>query len=296
MSISDFGASYHADAVMGQINQYGLHKYALELEAYGVTVVPPEVIGVEAGFIERLRDAILRACERRNDVKIGDFRTARPTPAESGRNNWFLLEEDEVFVEAALNPVQLALVRWLCGRSAYLAGQSWIIKAAEAGESFLDLHSDAHGVPPGGGRIAHLCNASWLCTDYGSMEDGPTIFVPGSHHYGRATLGHEMDAADNSFPRLPLLGKAGSLAIWHGGTWHGAVPRKSPGVRVTLTQVFMRRYMRPMHLWDRDLSPGFLDTRPELAKLIGRHLYPFREANDHTLIPAMVRPGTDPFA
>lgn len=296
MSISDFGTSYHADAVMQQIDGYGLHKYALELEAYGVTVIPPEVMRLPEGFIEKLREAILRACERRNGVTIGDYRTAKPTAEESGRNNWFLLEEDEVFVEAALNPVQLALVRWLCGRSAYLAGHSWIIKAADDGEGFLNLHSDAHGVPPGGGRIAHLCNASWLCTDYNSIDDGPTIFVPGSHHYGRATLPHEMDASDSSFPRLPLLGKAGSLAIWHGGTWHGAVPRTTPGVRVTLTQVFMRRYMRPMHLWDRDLEPGFLDTRPELAKLLGRHLYPFREANDPTQIPAMVRPGTDPFA
>ena len=39
-----------------------------ELQAYGMTVVPKEKMGVDDDFVERLRGAILRACEKRNGV------------------------------------------------------------------------------------------------------------------------------------------------------------------------------------------------------------------------------------
>ena len=58
-----------------------------------------------------------------------------------------------------------------------------------------------------------------MCCD-STLEDGPTIFVPGSHKYGRATLPHEAATASldgkNGFKAFPLVGKAGSLALWNG--------------------------------------------------------------------------------
>ena len=79
----------------------------------------------------RLRDAILRTHGARNDDPIDDYRTAE---LKAGfKNNWWLLEEDEVFVEAALNPVALAMARWMCGQSAILAGAAWILKGADRG-------------------------------------------------------------------------------------------------------------------------------------------------------------------
>ena len=163
----------------------------------------------------------------------------------------------------------------------------------------VGLHSDAHGIPPGGGHIAHVCNASWLCTDYNGAEDGPTVFVPGSHHYGRATLPHEaaMGLGDDSpFNVFPLIGKAGSLALWHGATWHGTTPRTNPGLRITLVQVFMRMHMRPIHMWD-DISPQLMEKYPELQRVLGDHTYPFRENIDkpETVAPFMMT-GTDPYA
>lgn len=296
MNLADYGASENVDPIMHDLERYGLYRHVVELEAYGMTVVPPETMRSSPGFIERLRDAIIRTCEKRNGITIGDYRTASPSPADVGKNSWDVLEEDEVFVEAAINPVQLALVRWLCGQSAIFSGQTWIIKGAESHS--LNLHSDSHGIPPGAGQIAHMCNASWICTDYDSAEDGPTVFVPGSHKFGRATLPHESNLADTPFKTFPLIAKAGSLAIWNGATWHGSVPRTTPGLRVTLVQNYMRTYMRTQHLYDRATSPQLLEKYPELARVVGKSLYPYIDPRnaDRERVRPMIVTGTDPYA
>ena len=170
--------------------------------------------------------------------------------------------------------MNLALVRWLLGQSAVFSGQTWIIKGQ--GAPGLGLHSDSHGIPPGAGQIAHMCNASWVCTDYGGQEDGPTLFVPGSHHYGRATLPHEADLSNTPFKFMPLIAKAGSLAIWNGATWHASAGRTNPGLRVTLVQNYMRSYMRVQHNYE-STSPQLLQKYPELERVIGKALYPYED-------------------
>jgi hypothetical protein len=296
VKISDFGASETTDPIVRDLERYDLFRHVVELEAYGMTVVPPQTMRIGADFVERLRDAIIRACEKRNDITIGDWRTAAPPPEKVTKHSWDLLEEDEVFVEAAINPVQLALVRWLLGQSAIFSGHTWIIKGAE--NRSLSLHSDSHGIPPGAGQIAHMCNASWICTDYESADDGPTVFVPGSHKYGRATLPHEADLDSSPFKTFPLIAEAGSLAIWNGATWHASVPRKKPGLRITLVQNYMRSYMRPQHVYDGDVSPQLLQKYPELERIVGAPLYPYKNAQgpDRQRIAPFMRTGTDPFA
>lgn len=296
MNIAAYRTSPNVDPLMADLETYGLFKHVVELEAYGMTVVPPETLRSSSGFIDRLRGAIVRACEKRNDVVIGDPATAPASVAPRTRNGWDLLEEDEVFVEAAINPVVLTLVRWLCGQSAIFGGQTWIIKGA--GDDSLGLHSDSHGIPPGAGQIAHMCNASWVCTDYESSEDGPTVFIPGSHKYGRATLPHESNLAATAFKTFPLIAKAGSLAIWNGATWHGSVPRTKSGLRVTLVQNYFRPYMRTMRNYDGNVSPQLLQKYPELERAIGKPLYPYDnpQAPDGSRVAPLMRAGTDPFA
>ena len=297
MDIAELGTSPDTDAVMLALAKHGLVKHALELDAYGVTVIPRSTMGVSDDFVERLRNAIIRACEKRNGVAIGDYRTSEAKGEGLFKNSWYLLQEDPVFAEAATNPKALAIARWLLGRSAILAGHTWIIKPRTSQD--LNLHSDAHGVPPGGGHIAHVANLSWLCTDYGGAEDGPTVFVPGSHRYGRATLPHEQKIETCPFKTVTLNAEAGSLAVWHGATWHGSTPRSNPGLRITLVQVYMRMHMRPINMWqEAEIDPGLLETYPELNAILGRdHLYPYREHNDYPeRIAPFMRTGTDPFA
>ena len=89
----------------------------------------------------------------------------------------------------------------------------------------------------------------------------------GSHKFGRATLPHETFTLgdDNGFQTFPLIGKAGSLALWNGAVWHASLPRHKPGLRVTLVQNYFRTYMRPQAMYDRQLPAEFLKANPELA-------------------------------
>ncbi len=296
MDIADYGASETIDPLIKDLERYDLFKHVVELEAYGMTVVPPEKMRSSPGFVDNLRNAIIRTCEKRNGIVIGDPALAPASAAPKAANGWDLLEEDEVFVEAAINPVVLTLVRWLCGQSALFSGQTWIIKGQDSRS--LGLHSDSHGIPPGAGQIAHMCNASWLCTDYESAADGPTVFIPGSHKYGRATLPHETNLETTPFKTFPLIARAGSLAIWNGATWHGSVPRTNSGLRVTLVQNYMRPYMRTQINYEGRVSPQLLQKYPELERAIGRPLYPYADthAPDYSRVGPMMRSGTDPFA
>ena len=128
MSLSEYQVYPDVDNLMLELNKYDLFEHVVELEAYGITVVPPEKMQSSEGFIERLREAIIKACEKRNDMQLGDYRTAKIPEGKTLKNGWDLLEEDEVFVEAAINPVCVALVKWLLGQSAIFSGQTWIIK------------------------------------------------------------------------------------------------------------------------------------------------------------------------
>ena len=304
MDITAVQASPAADAAVGEITRYGLERNVVELDAYGFTVIPPEKTGAAPGFVERLRDAILRTHGARNDDPIDDYRTA---DLKTGlRNSWWLLEEDEAFVEAVLNPAALAIARWMCGQSAVMTGATWLLKGSNEVPGLgkgdqtdpLLLHNDAQGVPPPMSQYAHFCNTSWVLSDYSKEEDGPTVYVPGSHLFGRPPFAHEEDFTreDSPYRVVPLNAREGSLAVWHGATWHGALPRTSPGLRVTLVLAWMRSYMKPIQDW-RESDPEFLDRHPELARLLGlEHLYPFKYEEEAGRVEALKVAARDQFA
>ena len=304
MDITALQASPAADAAVSEITRYGLERNVVELDAYGFTVIPPEKTGAAPGFVERLRDAILRTHGARNDDPIDDYRTA---DLKTGlRNSWWLLEEDEAFVEAVLNPAALAIARWMCGQSAVMTGATWLLKGSNEVPGLgkgdqtdpLLLHNDAQGVPPPMSQYAHFCNTSWVLSDYSKEEDGPTVYVPGSHLFGRPPFAHEEDFTreDSPYRVVPLNAREGSLAVWHGATWHGALPRTSPGLRVTLVMAWMRSYMKPIQDW-RESDPEFLDRHPELARLLGlEHLYPFKYEEEAGRVEALKVAARDQFA
>lgn len=79
MSIAELHTSPNADAIMLELEKYDLVQHALELEAYGVTIVPREKLGVSKRWASKLRNAILSTCEKRNGVTIGNYRTSKAT-------------------------------------------------------------------------------------------------------------------------------------------------------------------------------------------------------------------------
>lgn len=248
------------------ITHLGLAPYIAELDSLGYTIVPPEV-AAPPGFGTRLRDAVLNVAERRSGVRpaLNEAAGFANPQVAFGQNFAYLLFEDDVFQEAILNPVVLTLVDHLLGENAILSNCLAFIKGP--GGADLDLHSDNVYMPSPFPVHAQVCNATWLLTDY-SRDDGALCFVPGSHQYGRhPEAGEALDA------RVAVEAPAGSLAFWHGHTWHGAFARRTPGVRINLINAFMRMYMRPQEPYRENVTAEQLARHPQrFATLLGQHL------------------------
>lgn len=243
-----------------------LQPYIAEVDTLGYTIVPPEV-AAPAGFGLRLRDAVLDVAERRTGARpqLDDDPRYRDPAVPFGQNFAYLLFEDDVFQEAILNPVVLTLVTHLLGENAILSNCLAFIKGP--GRDELALHSDNVYVPNPFPVHAPVCNATWLLTDY-SRDDGALCFVPGSHQFGRHPQPGE--ALDE---RVAVEAPAGSLAFWHGNTWHGAFARRNPGVRMNLINAFMRMNMRPQEPYGDHVTAEQLRRHPpRFATLLAQHV------------------------
>ena len=150
-----------------------------------------------------------------------------------------LVVEGEIFEEALMNPVLLALSAYLTGYSSVLLTMACFIKGPNKTE--LPLHCDAMGPSPLS-LISTECNLTYALTDY-TKEKGCLAVVPESHKLCRQPRGEERLVAKNPYA-IPVECPAGSLLCWHGNTWHGAFHRKAVGLRVSLNLLMARPYMR----------------------------------------------------
>jgi ectoine hydroxylase-related dioxygenase (phytanoyl-CoA dioxygenase family) len=274
---NDRAAQAARDRVFGEIDRLEMHAAIGQLDAKGYTVIAPE-LAAPPGFADRLRDAVLEAAERASGVRPD--RSTGLTHAEIMTRHGQvqhvepLIHLNPLFQEALLNERALAVVTYLLGESCVLFSSTGQIKGP--GFQYLPLHADQanSGTPAPFPPFAQVCNAVWALTDY-SADDGATCFVAGSHKLCRHPTAKE--AVDLSLFE-PLEAKAGSIIVWHGNTWHGAVPRRNPGLRVGIIQYFGRWFHNPGSQFAR------LFTREEVAR------YPPRFAQ---LIGAQPTPGLD---
>lgn len=238
--LADDGAERMAraarDRVFAEIERLGLIANVGELEMKGYTALTPEQVGPPE-FIERLRETIIALAERRSGLAI-DRATGltfedNNSPYGQVHSLFGLFGEDPIFEQALMNAPMLALVTYLLGESCFLHHERAAIKGP--GDQYLPMHADPSGPTPYP-WIAQVCNTTFCLTDH-SIDDGTTCFVPGSHRLCRQPTREEaMDLS--SF--VPLEVPAGSLIVWHGNSWHGALPRKNGGIRVSLVQYFSR--------------------------------------------------------
>ncbi len=116
------------------IKDLSLEKYALELDTDGLTIVPPEVTGVDSALFERCTEVLL---ERFSEITGGCGITLEdgpvdelhwPTPPNSGLRPkdapeptqmliQQLLQLDRCFRDLFVNPVTDALIGHLFGRN-----------------------------------------------------------------------------------------------------------------------------------------------------------------------------------
>ena len=267
--LPDSNIKFDSDGALShwqEIKRLSLEPYTAELDAVGYTIVPPEIAGPN-DFGLRLREAILDVAERRTGTRPDldhDPRFDNPD-VPFGQNFSYLLFEDDVFQQAIVNPVVLALVTHLLGENAILSNCLAFIKGR--GETDLALHSDNVYIPAPFPVHAQVCNATWLLTDY-TKENGALCFVPGSHQYAR-----HPNPGEGIEERVAIEAPTGSLAFWHGHTWHGAFARKGSGMRMNLINAFMRMYMRPQEPYRENVTNEQLARNPpRFATLLGQHI------------------------
>lgn len=237
------------------ISELGLERYVLDIELKGYAVVPPEVTGVTDAEIGRLTQLLLDksaelvgcrftvedgpACE----IDFGDYRGALELFSKAKPSQFQLLQlctYDRAFRDLAVNPVANALMRYMIGPAARFSSHNCFVKwAGEGYGESLGMHCDQQGVPLPWGRGALNANSTWCLTDY-TLDDGAFACVPGSHLRSQppSLPGAVKEAVPVECPR-------GSLIAFHGQLWHGAYPRKTPGLRVTIANYYRHSAIAP---------------------------------------------------
>jgi hypothetical protein len=255
------------DRVFAEIDRLDLLANVGELEMRGYTVLRPAQVG-PAEFTVSLRDKIIELIEKRQGEKIDlDKGISGPSEATAfGQVKYErkVLLEDPVFQTALMNPAMLAIVTYLLGESCTLHHQRAAVKYP--GGDYLPMHADVNqsGALAPFTSLAQVCNATYLLTDH-TADAGTTCFVPGSHKLCRPPTAAE--ATDlSSF--VPLVAPEGSVAIWHGNTWHGAIPRSAPGVRVSLVHYFQRWYYGQAESFEKQIDQATLDRNATRFKTL----------------------------
>ena len=273
------------DRVWNEICEFGLQDYVADLDAHGYTVIPPEIASPN-GLADRMLEACLDIAERRNgerpDLETGSThanlpitpRGAKPKEGPKGRMPLGQREgpdspvgdimhsiffEDEVFEEALMNPVLLALATYLCGYSAVLSGMGCWMKGPN--QSTFRLHTDtplASPLPP----QSMVCELMYVLTDF-NRENGGTAFVRGSHKLCRNPAGRESIIGEGGNEDVVAVeAKAGSLVVWTGKTWHGSFNRTAPGLRVSVPVYMVRPFIRTQENFIGRVPQEMLDRHP----------------------------------
>jgi ectoine hydroxylase-related dioxygenase (phytanoyl-CoA dioxygenase family) len=183
-----------------------------------------------------------------------------------------MLFENPLFEKAMMHGPVLALVTYLLGESCRFDSMTGIVKTPS--DEHLALHADLIGTPAPFPPYEEVVNATWMLTDY-NAENGATCFVDGSHLRRRAPSPEE--AVDLELFK-PIEAPAGSVVIWGGRTWHGAVPRSAPGVRVSLLSYYTRWYIRTFSDQREKPQPTaeMIDRNsPRFRRLMGLDPMPF---------------------
>ena len=261
-----------------QLKALGLDSNIADLAMYGYTVVPPEKVAPPA-YIEALREAVLRVSARRTgivpDAQSGVTHLGSKHPL--GQFMRFVLFEDPIFEPLLTNPVLLGLITYLVGFDAILSLADAMVKGP--GGATLAIHNDnGDKITPVYADQPQTANINLLLNDY-EPGSGPIAFLPGSHVFRREPTPGEMRQL--AAEMVPVIAPAGSAVIWAANTWHMALPRTDPGLRITLLYDFCRGHLQTQSDFRNTVTSEVLARNPpRFAQLMHAHgVFPFAEGD-----------------
>jgi hypothetical protein len=255
MDIGDWKATERINEPYRRLRELGLEASIAEFEAFGFTVIPPQLVA-PAGFVDRVRSAVLEVAHEATGVEHhldqpgdrGHYKAWPPSPSQYVL--YFMALRRQIFGETLLHPVADAFASYVLGADYRLTSQTAFVKWGDSYGASLGLHADG----PAGARgelpaFALAMNVTWTLTDY-TKDNGALAIVPGSHR-----LLHRPDLGDMADLAIPVEAPAGSLIIWHANTWHGAYPKTTRGLRLTLVNVLCRPNVKTQEDYRAALTP-----------------------------------------
>ena len=114
--------------------------------------------------------------------------------------------------------------------------------------------------------------------------------VPGSHRWGHNPPDSFVNAQDHEDVEV-IEAPAGSVIVFHGSLWHGAVPRKNEGERVSLVLLCCRDHIQTQEAYWVSTTPEMLERNPRrFATLMGlTSQYPWITAVNPELMSTIPR-------
>lgn len=244
--------------VVQRARALGLARNLTELDERGYTVL-------HDAFSDEFADELREEAHRNHDA----------APPDVGFRATMLLKRGALWEEAVIHPWVLALAEYLLGRGCLIYQSDSIIKGPG-----LDTHPGLHA-DYGASRIAEpfpeYCieaTAVWAIDDFDAPA-GPTVIVPGSFRKRRQVP----PGATREGGVLIEMPK-GSIAFWHGASWHGAMPRKREGERTSLHNAYARFFMRPLERYD-DIDQEIVDRNPPIFSTLCGLDDPFGKSGYH---------------
>ena len=262
--------------IRAEIRELDLEENVADLETNGYTVLPPgRAAPIE--FTERLRDTILRLAETANESGIA---IDHPVILHS-------VPRDPIFEEVVQVPAPAALITYLLGHRARLSLSSCALKGSGAGG--VMMHADQSTKIPPPWTVAQYANISWMLTDY-SRDNGAICVVPGSHRWGHSPPDSFVNAQDHEDVEV-IEAPAGSVIVFHGSLWHGSVPRKNEGKRLTFLSLYCRDHIQSQEAYWVSTTPEMLERNPRrFATLMGlTSQYPWISAVNPALMATIPR-------
>ncbi len=276
------------------IRELGLEQYVAELDTFGFTIVPPEK-AAPPGFTDKLCEAVWKH-SKAADKNVATLNVVdKSQRSVDGEHLFHTVKRDPIFREATVSPVAYALASYVVGASMRIYSSGSILKSGQINPVFL--HCDSVSVPPPLPPWGMFCNATWILSEY-SMETGPLFMVPGSHKLCRHPTAAEQPKCiggpgDDDIVQ-PVLAKPGSLCVFHGITWHGAIGKDNSHTRVTYVTLYCRSFVMPAEDFS-DITPEMMEQHGEkFAKLVWRDKWQgYREEGPSPAKLALTRPSTE---
>ncbi len=175
-----------------------------------------------------------------------------------------LIEWGEEFETLATHPRLLAVARELLGPDATLAAFSGRVlhPGCEMGAIHVDwpywaMNAGMPVDPP------LMMQVIWMMEPF-SAENGGTLVVPGSQHWGAAVDAERFDAA-----AVHATGAAGDAIVSHGLLWHRTALNRAQEPRVAVLINYTQLTVRPMVPLGPFDEAFQAQASPELATLLG---------------------------